>query len=35
MYPGAKTVVIDSDHQVQKESPEVVVQAIQELMIPK
>jgi pimeloyl-ACP methyl ester carboxylesterase len=35
MYPGAKTVVVDSDHQIQKENPEIVVQAIQELMMPK
>jgi pimeloyl-ACP methyl ester carboxylesterase len=35
MYPGAKTVQVDSDHQVQKESPEVVIQAIQELMTPR
>lgn len=32
LYPGAKTVEVDSDHQMQKESPEVIVQAIQELM---
>jgi pimeloyl-ACP methyl ester carboxylesterase len=33
MYPGANTVVVDSDHQIQKENPEIVVQAIQELMM--
>ena len=32
MYPGAKTVVLDSDHQIQKANPEAVLQAIQELM---
>jgi len=32
LYPGAKTVVVDSDHQIQKANPEVVVQAIQEVM---
>ncbi|MCV2359674.1 alpha/beta hydrolase [Paucibacter sp. TC2R-5] len=33
LYPGAKTVVLDSDHQIQKANPEAVVQAIQEMMI--
>jgi pimeloyl-ACP methyl ester carboxylesterase len=32
MYPGAKTVVLDSDHQIQKANPEAVVQAIQDLL---
>jgi pimeloyl-ACP methyl ester carboxylesterase len=32
LYPGAKTVVLDSDHQIQKANPEAVVQAIQELI---
>lgn len=30
LYPGAKNVVLDSDHQIQKANPEAVVQAIQE-----
>ncbi|WP_263569238.1 alpha/beta fold hydrolase [Roseateles oligotrophus] len=33
LYPGAKTVVLDSDHQIQRANPEAVVQAIQEMMI--
>ncbi|MYM38355.1 alpha/beta fold hydrolase [Duganella qianjiadongensis] len=33
MYPQAKTVVVDSDHQMQTASPEVVIQAIKELMV--
>ncbi|MEJ5999803.1 alpha/beta fold hydrolase [Paucibacter soli] len=33
LYPGAKTVVLDSDHQIQKANPEAVVQAIQEMMV--
>lgn len=28
LYPNAKTVVVDSDHQIQTENPEVVVDAI-------
>ncbi len=32
LYPGAKTVVLDSDHQIQKAKPEAVAQAIQELL---
>lgn len=32
LYPGAKTVVLDSDHQIQKANPEAVVQAIQEIL---
>lgn len=34
LYPGAKTVVLDSDHQIQKANPEAVVQAIQDLLSP-
>lgn len=34
MYPGAKTVVVDSDHQMQKANPEVIVRAIQDVMNP-
>ena len=32
LYPGAKTVVLDSDHQIQRANPKADVQAIQELM---
>ncbi|SHM45298.1 alpha/beta hydrolase fold [Duganella sacchari] len=32
LYPHAKTVVVDSDHQMQSASPEVVVQAIKDVM---
>jgi len=32
MYPQAKTVVVDSDHQMQTASPEVIVYAIQQLL---
>ena len=35
MYPRAKTVVADSSHQMQETSPEVVVQAILEVMQAK
>lgn len=35
MYPRAKTVVVDSSHQMQETSPEVVVQAILEVMQAK
>lgn len=31
LYAGAKTVVVDSDHQIQKATPMAVVQAIREL----
>ena len=34
MYPGAKTIVVDSDHQMQKANPEVIVRAIQDMMNP-
>ncbi|WP_348695613.1 alpha/beta hydrolase family protein [Duganella fentianensis] len=33
MYPQAKTVVVDSDHQMQTASPEVVIQAIKDVMV--
>jgi hypothetical protein len=32
MYPQAKTVIVDSDHQMQTASPEVIVQAINDLI---
>lgn len=32
LYPGAKTVVLDSDHQIQKANPEAVVQAIRDML---
>lgn len=32
MYPTAKKIVVDSDHQIQVESPEVVIAAIHEVM---
>ena len=35
LYPGAKTVVVDSDHQLQTATPEVVVQAIQDMINPR
>lgn len=35
MYPRAKTVVAESSHQMQETSPELVVQAIQEVMLAK
>ncbi|WP_049630673.1 alpha/beta fold hydrolase [Cellvibrio sp. pealriver] len=35
MYPRAKTVVADSSHQMQETSPELVVQAIQDVMQAK
>jgi hypothetical protein len=33
LYPGAKTVVLDSDHQTQRANQEAFVQAIQDMMI--
>lgn len=33
LYPQAKTVIVDSDHQMQTASPEVVVQAIQDIIV--
>lgn len=35
LYAGAKTVVLDSDHQIQKANPEAVVHAIQEMMLQR
>lgn len=35
MYPCAKTVVADSSHQMQETSPELVVQAILDVMQAK
>ncbi len=32
LYPNAKTIVVDSDHQIQKENPEVVVDAIRTVL---
>jgi pimeloyl-ACP methyl ester carboxylesterase len=32
LYPRAKTVVVDSDHQMQSASPEVIVEAIKEMI---
>lgn len=32
LYPNAKTVIVDSDHQMQSAAPEVVVQAIRAVM---
>jgi pimeloyl-ACP methyl ester carboxylesterase len=33
LYPHAKTVVVDSDHQMQTESPQVIVDAIQQMIV--
>jgi pimeloyl-ACP methyl ester carboxylesterase len=32
MYPQAKTIVVDSDHQMQTSSPQVIIDAIQQLL---
>jgi pimeloyl-ACP methyl ester carboxylesterase len=32
MYPQAKTIVVDSDHQMQTASPQVIIDAIQQLL---
>jgi pimeloyl-ACP methyl ester carboxylesterase len=32
LYPRARTVVVDSDHQMQTESPQVIIDAIQKLI---
>lgn len=32
LYPNAKTIVVDSDHQMQEATPEVIVQAIHDLV---
>ncbi|RZL32606.1 MAG: alpha/beta hydrolase [Rubrivivax sp.] len=34
MYPGARTTVLDSDHQIQKANPEAVVRAVIDLIGP-
>lgn len=31
LYPNAKTVIVDSDHQMQEATPEVIVQAVRDL----
>jgi len=32
MYPKAKRIIVDSDHQVQRENPAEVVDAIREII---
>jgi hypothetical protein len=32
LYPNAKTIIVDSDHQIQTANPEVVVDAIRTVM---
>lgn len=32
MYPGARTTVLDSDHQIQKANPEAVVRAVMDMI---
>ena len=34
LYPNAKKVIVDSDHQMQSANPEAVVKAIRELIVP-